>query len=118
LIKGFLFITLLLIVGSCQRQQIFDKAKWAEEEDLMTFPNRKLLLEDLTQHYQLKGKSYNDIIKLLGQPQYSLDSTMGIGYKIDEKYKSDIDPIYTKTLLFYFNKDTTVENYKIQEWKK
>jgi hypothetical protein len=43
---------------------------------------------------------------------------MNIGYKIDEDYGSDIDPIYTQTLLLHFNKDSTVKSFEVKEWKK
>lgn len=114
------FISALFIVTfySCQTQHKFDKNKWAEVGDLMTFPNRKAMIDDLTKNIPLKGKSYQDIISLLGQPQYSLDSSMEIGYNIDEDYGSDIDPIYTRSLLLHFDKDSTVKSFEVKEWKK
>lgn len=114
------FISALFIVAlcSCQTQKKFDKEKWAEVADLMTFPNRKSMVDDLTKNIPLKGKSYKDIVSLLGQPQHSLDSTMNIGYEIYEDYGSDIDPIYTQTLVLHFDKDSTVKSFEIKEWKK
>ncbi|TMI62589.1 MAG: hypothetical protein E6H07_14335 [Bacteroidetes bacterium] len=109
---------LILTLYSCQTHQMFDKKKWAEVGDLMTFPKRKSMVDDLTKNIPLKGKSYQDIISLLGQPQHSLDSTMNIGYKIDEDYGNDIDPIYTQTLLLHFDKDSTVNSFEVKEWKK
>ena len=84
----------------------------------MTFPNRKYMVVDLTSNYQLKGKNYNEIFKLLGQPQGKDDNDFEIFYDIDIDYGNDIDPIYTKTLLFQFDKDSVVESFKIKEWKK
>lgn len=84
----------------------------------MTFPNRKSMLDDLTKNISLKDKSYQDIVSLLGQPQYPIGSTMEVGYKIDEDYGSDIDPIYTQTFLLQFNKDSTVKSFEVKEWKK
>ena len=114
------FISTLFIVTlySCQTHQKFDKVKWAEVADLMTFPNRKYMIDDLIKNYQLKGKAYKDIVKLLGQPQSNLDSTLQIFYDIDVDYGSDIDPVYTKTLFVQFDKDSTVTSYKVNEWKK
>jgi len=33
-------------------------------------------------------------------------------------YGWDIDPVYTKDLVFKLNKDSIVVDYKINEWKK
>lgn len=116
--KFFISILFLVTFYSCQTHQKFDKNKWAEVGDLMTFPKRKSMLDDLTKNISLKGKTYQDIVLLLGQPQYPIDSTMEIGYKIDEDYGSDIDPIYTQTLLLKFDKDSIVKSFEVQEWKK
>ena len=113
-----LLLVFLMTFTACHQKQKFDKTKWQEVGDLMTFPNRNAMVDDVAQNYNLKGKTLNDITGLLGQPQYPLDSTMEIGYKIDEDYGTDIDPIYTKTLLIQFDKDTTVKNVEIKEWKK
>ena len=117
--KQSLFIALLVLtLFSCQKKQKFDRNKWTQTADLMTFPNRKSMLDDLIKNFPLKGKSYKDIVSLLGQPQYYFDSTMQIGYKIDEDYGSDIDPIYSQTLLFQFDNDSTVKFFELNEWKK
>ncbi|HLP35646.1 hypothetical protein [Lacibacter sp.] len=116
--KYFISALFAVTLYSCQTQKKFDKEKWAEVADLMTFPNRKSMVDDLSKNIPLKGKSYQDIVSLLGQPQHSLDSTMNIGYKIDEDYGSDIDPIYTQTLLLHFDQDSTVKSFEVKEWKK
>lgn len=105
----------MVIICSCQRKQKFDKARWLEVGDLMTFPNRNNMIDDLVNNYNLKGKTFKEVTDLLGQPQYSSSSTMDVGYKIDEDYGSDIDPVYTKTLFIQFNKDTLVNDIKIRE---
>jgi hypothetical protein len=113
-------VSLILTVTfySCQTQQKFDKEKWLESGDLMTFPNRKSMVNDLTKNVTLKGKSYQEIVSLLGQPQYPIDSKMEIGYKIDENYGGDIDPIYTQTLLLEFGQDSIVKSFTVHEWNK
>jgi len=118
MVKLLIFALFTTTFLSCQTQQKFDKEKWAEVADLMTFTNRKSMLDDLTKNIPLKGRNYQDIVSLLGHPQYPIDSTMEIGYKIDEEYGSDIDPIYTQTLLLQFDKDSTVKSFKVQQWKK
>lgn len=110
----FLALTLL----SCRTHKKFDKTKWAEVADLMTFPNRKYMIDDLVENYQLKGKKYNNLVELLGEPQSNLDSTLKIFYDIDIDYGYDIDPVYTKTLSIVFDKDTVVNSFEILVWKK
>ena len=112
------FLSLILTLFSCQTQQKFDKAKWAEVADLMTFPNRKHMIDDLVRNYQLKGKKYSEIVELLDKPQSKLDSTMEIYYDIHVEYGYDIDPIYSKTLSITFNKDTVVNSFEVNIWKK
>ena len=116
--KLFISALFTLTLFSCQTKQKFDKTKWAEVADLMTFPNRKYMIDDLVQNYQLKDKTYHQLIELLGPPQLKLDSTLRVYYEIDVDYGSDIDPVYTKTLSIEFDKDTVVKNYEVQEWKK
>ena len=116
--KHIIFLSLALTLLSCQRQQKFDKAKWAEVADLMTFPNRKYMIDDLIKNYQLKGRKYNEIVKLLNEPQSKLDSTLQIFYDINVDYGWDIDPVYSKTLNISFNKDTVVKSFQVIEWKK
>jgi hypothetical protein len=116
----------ILIISACQRNpqtscqgiDKFNRTKWCQLADLMTFPNRNCMVDDLVQNYNLKEKRLNQIIDLLGEPQYPLDSTLEMGYKIEEEFGSDIDPIYTKTLLIQFNRDTLVKGFEIKEWKK
>ena len=116
--KYLIIFLLILTLFSCQRQQKFERAKWAKVADLMTFPNRKFMIDDLIKNYQIKGKKYNNIVELLGEPQSNLDSTLQVFYDIDVDYGWDIDPVYTKILLIVFDKDTLVKSFKVQEWKK
>ena len=118
MVRFFASVLFIVVFYSCQRTQKFDKMKWAEVADLMTFPNRKSMIDDLIKNFPLKGENYNNIVSLLGQPQFPIDSTMAIGYKIDEDYGGNIDPIYTQILLVYFDKDSTVKSVEIKKWKK
>ncbi|MFN8359967.1 MAG: hypothetical protein U0264_08620 [Candidatus Kapaibacterium sp.] len=76
------------------------------------------MIDDLVENYQLKGKKYNNLVELLGEPQSNLDSTLKIFYDIDIDYGYDIDPVYTKTLSIVFDKDTVVNSFEILVWKK
>jgi hypothetical protein len=116
--KVFISILFILTLASCQTKQKFDKAKWAEVADLMTFPNRKYMIDDLMQNYQLKGKTYRELVDLLDKPQKKLDSSLRVYYDIDVDYGTDIDPVYTKILSIEFDKDTVVRHVEVQEWRK
>jgi hypothetical protein len=119
ILKTILLLFIIITTNySCHPKQKFDKEKWAEVAELMTFPNRKYMIDDLVQNYQLKGKTYHEIVELLGQPQSNLDSTLQVFYDIDVDYGWDIDPVYSKTLTILFDKDTIVKSFEVQEWKK
>lgn len=44
--RQFIFLSLTVSLFSCHTKQKFDKAKWAEVADLMTFRNRKYMIDD------------------------------------------------------------------------
>jgi hypothetical protein len=113
-------LLLPIILTSCKRQEKFDKMKWAQvsDGDVPRFPNRKYMINDLTKNHQLKGKTYEQIVEMLGDPQLKLDSTLDAFYDIDEDYGNDIDPVYTKTLRFKFDQDSIVKAFEVQVWKK
>jgi hypothetical protein len=117
--KRILFLLVLFItISACHPKRKFEKERWAEVADLMTFPNRKYMIDDLIHNYKLKGKTYYQIIRLLGEPQSKLDSTFKIFYNIDVDYGNDIDPVYTKTLSITFNKENVVKKIEVYEWEK
>ena len=76
------------------------------------------MIDDLVENYQLRGKTYHELVQLLGPPQSEFDSTLRVHYDIDVDYGSDIDPVYTKSLSIEFDKDTIVKKIEMQEWKK
>ena len=118
MIRHFIFFLIAISFFSCQAKQKFDKVKWAEVGDLMTFPNRKLMIDDLTNNFELKGKRLKEITDLLGQPQGKADRDLEIFYDVDVDYGNDIDPVYTKTLIFHFDKDSVVAVFEVKEWEK
>jgi hypothetical protein len=84
----------------------------------MTFPNRKYMIDDLMKNIQLNGKKYSEITELLGIPQGGdLDSTYEIFYDIDIDYGHDIDPIYIKSLIISFEKDSTANKIEVKEFR-
>jgi hypothetical protein len=91
-----LYILIVASLFSCQTHQKFDKVKWSKVGDLMTFPHRESMFDDLINNYPLTGKTYNELIDLLGRPQGKGDNDLEIFYNIDIDYGSDIDPIFYK----------------------
>jgi hypothetical protein len=76
------------------------------------------MIDDLTKNYALKGKKYHEIVELLNIPQGKGDNDLQIFYDVDVDYGSDIDPVYSKTLCIQFDKDSIVEMFEVEEWKK
>ena len=105
-----LFIMLLSLIACNQRKQEikFDRTKW-DDGDVEIYPYRDAMLTDLLTRYHLKGMSYKQLTQLLGEANrwenLNIDSPY---YVITTDYGSDIDPVYTKTLTLYLNKDSIV----------
>ncbi|PZF71425.1 hypothetical protein DN068_19245 [Taibaiella soli] len=95
----------------------FDKEKWNYQTDPAFPPDyRNRMVNDLTQHHQLVGLHYPQLIQLLDQPSF-IDSA-AVSYELDVDYGRDIDPVYIKNLNFYLSKDSIVTSFKIEEWRK
>lgn len=111
----FILITALIACNYVQQRK-FDKAQW-QDGDIEQYPYRDAMLNDLLTHYHLKGMTYKQLTQLLGGANRwessNLDSPY---YDIIVDYGNDIDPVYTKTLTFYLNKDSVVTSYKVKEW--
>ncbi len=114
---GFIIFTIISIFSSCQQEEKFDKAKWGFTGDVFDFPNRKYMLNDLLRNYHLQGKKYTEIINLLGKPQWDIDSTYEIVYRIDIDWGT-VDPAYFKNLRFQFSRDSVVQKFETYEWRK
>ncbi len=108
---------LVLTLASCQRELKFDKSKWNEQTD-PTFPSpyRVQMLKDLITNEELVGQTTNKLKHLLGEPD-RVERDVLI-YKIEVDYGSDIDPVYTKDLVFRYSKDSIVQSFKVIEWNK
>jgi len=111
----WLFIVLLFIAGSCSQQK-FDKDKWSERED-PAFPpsSRARMLDDLITNHDLVGLSYKDLVARLGMPDNKDEDI--VTYKIVVEYGTDIDPVYTKDLVFTISKDSSITSMKVRDWK-
>lgn len=89
---------------------------WGERDDLGAFPERSKMANDVVKYFKLEGEKVTEIENLLGEPDFTGENE--IGYKIDEEYGSDIDPIATTTLTFTFDRDSIIREKKIEKWKK
>lgn len=115
-----LFVWLLftaLIFNSCNNQEKFIKTRWNESTD-PTFPppHRKAMLKDLLSNYKLIGLKCSQLVDTLGSPDFK--EQFLFGYRIEEDYGNDIDPVYSKDLLFHYSKDSVITSCEIKEWKK
>lgn len=112
-----IFLLILFFLISCNQQVKFDKEKWNEQIDPV-FPSsyRPKMLKDLTQNHKLIGLSCAQLKERLGHADYKDSSS--ISYRIIIEYGGDIDPVYSKDLVFTYSKDSLITGYKIVEWKK
>ncbi len=108
-----IFILLPFILIACSQTK-FDKSKWLYKDDI-EYPYRKSMLKDLTTSYQLKGLSYKQLIRLLGEPGNIIGDSNEIYYPIIEEY-GGIDPVHVIDLAIRFDQDSIVTDYKINEW--
>lgn len=97
----------------CSPNMKFDPVGWHERSD-PAFPpdNRRYMLDDLLNNYQLKGKGYSEVIKLLGTPDFHERSKMG--YHIDVDW-TGIDPVYEKKLVFTIDEASSVASVEVEE---
>ncbi len=113
-------IFLLLALGCNHNvvyKQKFDRSKWNLKDD-MWYPDRNSMVDDLVKNHKLKGLTYKELTKLVGEPdrwESNIDSPY---YEIVTDFGSDIDPVYTKSLVVYLNKDSVITSLKILEWNK
>jgi hypothetical protein len=94
----------------------YDYHSWTEKGDLGTYPTRTKMVDDILKYLKLKGQTTTQIENLLGKPDFIEQNEFG--YKIDEDYGTDIDPIATTTLTIKFNKDSIITEAKNSKWKK
>lgn len=105
---------------SCVNNNIeskFDTQKWKEKDKMGYNNHRNEMLQDLVRNYSLTGKHYNDIVSLLGNTKiYMHKGKLMATYNVFTDFGTDIDPVYTKSMYFYFNNDSIVTSYEVYEW--
>lgn len=117
-IKLTVFFCFILVLFACKNTK-FEKAGWEYQGDLGMYPNREKMLKDLIENHKLKGLTYRELIAKIGPDQnFRSGYDTCIFYSIVTYYGRDIDPLFTKNLVFKFNKDSIVIDYEIKEWKR
>jgi uncharacterized membrane protein len=113
-----IFLSLNLLLLSCDHNIKFEKSGWLETDDPDGYANRENMLNDLISNHKLKGLKYSEIIDLLGPPEnYENKNSNIISYNIVLDFGHDIDPVYTKDLDLEFSKDSIVQDFKLVENK-
>ena len=111
---GVLFV-IAVILSSCKDNVPFDKDGWTLRGDLASYPNREKMIEDLTEEHVLKGLAFSQLIDKLGPAdRYSAGYSI-LTYDIRTDYGHDIDPVYSKSLIFWFDKDSIITDFRIEE---
>ncbi|PZR28554.1 MAG: hypothetical protein DI538_24800 [Azospira oryzae] len=113
---GLAMIVVISLIISCANEK-FDKNKWNSNKDAGSPPaERSKMLEDLLAGRKWEGLSYNDVIELVGPPDFS--DSIHFLYDIETNYGFDIDPIYTKQLIYYLSSDSIVTRFEVKESTK
>jgi hypothetical protein len=117
LFSTMILCLLVTLLSSCNTNIKFDKAKWDQESEIaIPSPYRDKMLLDLTTNQKLVGLKYNQLVLMLGKPDFI--DTIGLAYSVVIDYGHDIDPVYTKNLSFSISKDSIVQSFNIEEFRK
>ena len=110
---GIAFIS----ITSCNRPQKFTREMWSYTDGL-TYPSRKTILDDLLANQKIVGLNHYQVIQLLGSPQYRDTTNFKYSYQIEDtgaEYNPKNNPIYTKSLVLTFSKDSIVTKKELVE---
>jgi hypothetical protein len=115
-------ITILIIsvsVFSCKGEIKFDRAQCIVQDEIGQYQYRNQMLNDLMSTHKLKGLSFHELTELLGQPEKNMKGDSNeIYYSIVTDYGHDIDPIHTKNLAIKIGNNSTVTDFRVDEWMK
>jgi hypothetical protein len=111
-------VGIILLMTACTRHQKFDQTKWHQKNEGGLYTYRNAMLGDLMHHYHLKGRSYDNLISLIGKPENDRhQSPNKLSYNVVKEYGSDITPVYVKNLLIRLNSDGVVYEVGIETIK-
>jgi hypothetical protein len=108
-----------LIISGCSKYEKFDKNKWNQKNDLGYYDYRESMLEDVVKNYQLKGKSIQQLRNMFGELDiFSKKMGCQIQFNIITEFGANIDPIYSKDLIFKLNADSIIVDIQVTEFKR
>jgi hypothetical protein len=114
----FILINILILISCGNSENKFTKELWNEKEDIH-YEKRKYIVDDLVENYLQIGIKYNEVIELLGQPNYpSKNEDNCLVYEVEVDYGFDVDPVKVVNLNLKFNTDSLLDSIKIQKWEK
>lgn len=114
--KNVLLAISILLLISCDERKEFDSSKWRFEENSMPDGDRKKMVRDLTTNVLVISQSTKrEVDSLLGKPSYYNECGKSFDYLVEEKYGRNIDPEGYIYLKLFFNKDSILESWTLQE---
>ncbi|MHA7965168.1 hypothetical protein ACX93W_13575 [Paenibacillus sp. CAU 1782] len=103
---GKLLLALVLLFSLTACVKAFDEKKWIENRE-----DRSSMVDSLQKKHELKGKTQEEIIGLLGEPDGKQEEPEGaFVYYLGRASYIGVDDSLLK---FYFDEDGTVESYRI-----
>ncbi len=114
----FLFTTVLLFFSCSGGSGKFDKDLWQKQSDK---PNtyRESMIKDLIENKLLEGVSYQEIVRLLGEPdsKATYKEQFTLNYDISKTENSNQEPARIKSLIITFGSDSLVGGFNVEELK-
>ena len=112
----------LVLLNNCTKSKKFDSNQWKYSHERLGhfFPHREAMLQDLIKREYLKHQHKNEIIKILGKPDFqSDDSENKLMYQISVEWGNNLapEPVYSKKLIILLDNNLIFKDYKIEEWE-